>query len=202
MSEDEATKLLNYLLQQDATQVQAWLKSIWTGQQQIPEEFNWQGLAYIAADKARGDSTSTSDSPSLEWAKVAISVYDLLAKKYSESSGFDSFIRSSMMLRAYLILKLGATPGDLVLDPNLIVNWFFDNLKISFKEAWTIASDWRTLSRDKFKELMQNKQQIEKLRELREIKNRLGAIKLLSQSKQFTLDEEISNWLSLQEKLP
>jgi hypothetical protein len=205
MSEDDAKKLLNSLLQQDATQVQAWLKSVWKGEQKIPENFNWEGLAVVAADKARGNDTSLEqESPNLEWAKVAILVDDLLAETHPDMK--HSFTLDAMTLRAYMISKLGHIPGHKILDGSCIVNWFLNNLKFSPQEALTIASLWRNLLKYKAQELTQNQQKfaevIEKIRELRQIKNQLAVIKLLSQNKQVNLDEKVNNWLSIQKQLP
>lgn len=63
-----------------------------------------------------------------------------------------------MMLRAYMISKLGAIPGNLVLDSSRIVDWFFKNLKISPKEALTIALSWQDFTTHKRQDLTQNKQ--------------------------------------------
>lgn len=206
MSEEEAAKLLNCLTQQKATQVQDWLKSVWQGKQQIPENFNWNGLAFVAADKARGSVTSLGEQelPNLEWAKVAISVYDFLAATHPNMK--HSFSRDAMMLRAYTISKMGHIPGDPILDGACIVNWFLNNLKFSPKEALSIALSWKDVVTHKYKELTQNQQQfaalIEKVRELRQIKNQLLVIQLLSQNNQFNLDEEMNTWLSIQQQLP
>jgi hypothetical protein len=168
------------------------------------ENFNWQGLACVAADKARGNSSSLGrESPNLEWAKVAISVYDFLAKTHPEIK--NTFIRDAMMLRAYVISKLGNIPDDPVLDSSYIFNWFFNELRFSLKEALTIASSWTDLITHKRQELTQNNQYtalLEEIRELRQIKNKLAVIQVLAQNNPSYLDEEINTWLSIQEKLP
>lgn len=111
-----------------------------------------------------------------------------------------------MMLRAFMISKLGVITGDEVLDSDRIISWFFNNLKFSPKEALTIVSYWRDFITHQHQESTPNKQQLavilDKVRELRQIKNRLMAIALLSQSNQFNSNPEIGAWLSLQEKLP
>ncbi|GAB1539969.1 hypothetical protein NUACC21_26380 [Scytonema sp. NUACC21] len=206
MSEEEATKLLNCLIEKQATQVQDWLKSIWQGKQHIPENFNWAGLAAVASDKARGSvaSSGEGESPNLEWAKVAVSVYDFLAATHPDMK--HSFSRDAMMLRAYTISKMGHIPGDPILDGSCIVNWFLNNLRFSPKEALSIALSWKDLVTHKYQDLTQNQQKfaalIEEVRELRQIKNQLLVIQLLSQNNQFNLDEEMNTWLSIQQQLP
>lgn len=197
MSEDDATKLLKSLIKKDAIQVQAWLKTIWTGKEHISDNFNWLGLAQVASSKA-------SENLNLEWAKVAIYVYDFLAANQPNASGKESFMSSAMTLRAYMISKLGATPGDEVLDIEYLVNWFFDDLKISDKDALIKASAWKQILAAKNKQDIQNKldAELEEFRILRRIKSRLTLFKLLSESNKFIPDKEIADWLSIQDKLP
>ena len=197
MSEDDATKLLKSLLQKDAIQVQAWLKTIWTGKEHISNNFNWHGLAEVAASRA-------SDNLNLEWAKVAIYVYNFLAANQPNATGKESFMSSAMTLRAYMISKLGATPGDEILDIEYLVNWFFNDLKISDKDALIKADAWKKMLASKNKKDIQNKldAELEEFRILRQIKSRLTLFKLLSESNKFTPDKEIADWLSIQDKLP
>lgn len=197
MSEDDATKLLNSLMKKDAIQVQAWLKSIWTGKEHISDNFNWHGLAEVAAFRA-------SDNLNLEWAKVAIYVYNFLAANQPNASGKESFMSSAMTLRAYMISKLCATPGDEVLDIEYLVHWFFNDLKISDKDALIQADAWKKMLASKNKKDIQNKldAELEEFRILRRIKNRLTLFKLLSESNKFSPDKEITAWLLIQDKLP
>ena|SRR5438876_5265581 len=175
-------KLLDDLLkEQDASRVQAWLDSVWSGQQQAPDDPNWwQAVAYDAAQKARLGSDLT-------WAQVATSVYDHLATQ-ADNAGRNSFMLSSMMLRADMISRLGVVPGHPVLDIDNISRWFFDSLEIPYEEASRQADAWTEL-------------QVEDIRKLRAIKNRLGVIKLLSDEGLLD-DTELSKWLLLRDKLP
>lgn len=53
MNKIEAANLLKTLLQQDIEQVQSWLKSVLLEQEQVPENFNWLGLAEICTFNAQ-----------------------------------------------------------------------------------------------------------------------------------------------------
>ncbi|WP_414517700.1 hypothetical protein [Nostoc sp. PCC 9305] len=53
MAETEATNFLIVLLQQDAEHIQTWLRMVWVKQQQVPEKFNWLGLAEISTFRAQ-----------------------------------------------------------------------------------------------------------------------------------------------------
>jgi hypothetical protein len=74
MSQSEPIKLLNELLLQDASDVKAWLQCIWSKQKEPPEDFNWLGLAEVAAFDARSGKCNGSNLPNLSWAEIATSV--------------------------------------------------------------------------------------------------------------------------------
>ena len=187
MNQLKSTKLLNKLLQQDATEVLAWLKEVWSGELRSPINFNWHGLAEAAANEARLNYGDGSPVFNLTWAEIAILIYDRLAELAGELAG-ESFLISSMLLRAAMIAELGVIPGHPVLDIDRVINWFFHSLKMSPDEATKKAANWRNCS-------------IEEIRELRKIKNRLNVISVLVESGKF-VPIELSTWLSLQSQLP
>ncbi|NJL69354.1 MAG: hypothetical protein HC894_27090 [Microcoleus sp. SM1_3_4] len=94
-----------------------------------------------------------------------------------------------MMLRAGAIAKLGIISNDPVLDVNLILQWFWDNIKQSREDVEQKAANWKTLP-------------IGEIRELRQLKNRLQVIAALTDLDRYVLDEELNTWLALREKLP
>lgn len=187
MNQLESTKLLNELLQHDATEVRDWLKQVWSGQLPSPINFNWHGLAEAAAFDARLDYGDNSPFINLSWAEVATSIYDYLAQR--AGSGGESFLISSMLLRAAMIAELGAIPGHPVLDIDKVINWFYDSLKMSLDEAMTKADNWKNCS-------------FEEIRELRKIKNRLKIIFVLAESDKIISNNELSTWLAIRDKLP
>ncbi len=187
MNQLESTKLLNEILQQDATEVLNWLKHVRKGELPLPINFNWHGLAEAAAFDARLDYGDNSPLVNLAWAEVATSIYDFLAQ--SARSGGESFLISSMLLRAAMIAELGAIPDHPVLDVDRVINWFFDSLKISLNEAMKKADNWKSCS-------------LEEIRELRKIKNRLKVISVLVESGKIIPRVELGTWLALRNKLP
>lgn len=169
-------------LQQEAAEVQGWLRRIESGELNPPQKFNWLGLAEAAAF----DAESASD---LSWAEVATSVYERLAAETANSSARESLMISSMLLRAAMIAKLGPVPGHSVLDIDQIICWFCDSLTLSRDSATKKAANWRECN-------------IEEIRELRRIKNRLQVISALADSDKCVLNQELKAWLSLWEELP
>jgi len=188
MNQSESTQLLNELVRQDASDVKNWLKRIWSKQEEVPEDFNWLGLAEAAAFNARSGKGNASNLPDLAWAEIATSIYDDLAAKANRGTG-ESFINSSMLLRAGMIAELGAVSGHPVLDGNQIIQWFFHSLTMSLDEAAKNAENWKKLN-------------IDEIRELRRIKNRLKVILVLAKSKKFIPNEELRAWIDLRERLP
>jgi hypothetical protein len=203
MSELEAVKLLKSLLQQNPEQVQSWLKNIWAEQKPVPEKFNWLSLAELSASKAREMAFNENEysSSSIDWADVSTSVYEFLAHKHPEFS--PGYLSCSMNLRAEMIVKFGAVSNNSVLDAQIIINWFFDNLEISYEDALIKTKNWRdTLaSNDVAKIKNKFETDMEDMKKISFIKNRLNTIKVLSQSKDFHLSEELNNWISFGETL-
>ncbi|MCC5647993.1 hypothetical protein LC607_34850 [Nostoc sp. CHAB 5824] len=204
MNKLEATNLLKTLLQQDVEQVQSWLKSVLSEQEQVPENFNWLGLAESSTFNAQelvGKSNEDNLS-SLAWAEVSISIYEFLAKNNSRFS--DRYLSSSMSLRAYMIIRIGTISGHSILDIEQILDWFFARLEFSYEEALIKATAWRdALSKnnpeDNQKYFDAN---LEDIKILRDIKNRLIIIKLLYDNKKIDTTKELNAWISLWEKLP
>lgn len=188
MNQLQSSELLNELLQQDANDVLVWLKQVWSGQLRSPTNFNWHGLAEAAAFDARSYNGDGSLIINKTWAEVATSIYDYLAEQAGEPAG-ESFLISSMLLRAGMIAELGFIPGDPVLDIDRVINWFSHSLRISLDEARKKAANWKNCN-------------IEEIRELRRIKNRLKVISLLVESGKCVPNGELSSWLSLGSKLP
>lgn len=182
---NDSVSQLNKLLQQDASQVLTWVKYILTGKLPTPENFNWLGLAEAAAFRA---SYEKRKEDSLQWAEVAISIYEYLMKD-ADLTGRNSFVYSLMNLRANMIMRYGAVSQDRVLDVKQVIDLFFCDINISYTEAATKAAVWKNLS-------------IENIRELRRIKNRLSALKSLSDAGKLPLNQELKSWLDLREKLP
>ena len=125
------------------------------------------------------------------WAEVATAIYDRLAEaaEQKKPGSGESLRISSMMLRAGAIAKYGIIPNDSVLDVNLILQWFWDNIKESREDVEQKAANWKMLP-------------IEEMRELRQLKNRLKVIAALASGDKYVLDEQLKAWLSLREKLP
>ncbi|TAG69814.1 MAG: hypothetical protein EAZ23_25325 [Oscillatoriales cyanobacterium] len=138
-----------------------------SAQTTAPQDFNWLLLADVSSAKAR-KGENNAGLFDRTWAEVATAIYDRLAEAAEQK-------------------KPGS--GESVRIVNLILQWFWDNIKESREDVEQKAANWKTLA-------------IEEIRELRQLKNRLKVIAALANSDKYVLDEELKAWLSLPEKLP
>lgn len=189
----EASELEKFVLQQEPSWINGWLKQTFARPQEVPVNFNWLSLAEIATLRASAVYASLQKKdtlPDLEWAKVALAVYEFLIRG---NEGDRIALEYSMMnLRAHLLAYLGNVPGDQLLDSDSIIQWFFHNLKMSSDEAKQKALHWRSLSR-------------EEMLELRQIKNRLSILQSLVEHDLVNSRDEgerVQKWISLGDLLP
>lgn len=171
--------LLNQLLLRPPSEVELWLQ-----QPDAPTGFNWLGLAEVAGNKAmRGDRDTD-----LAWARVSVSVRYRLAEMMGESSEYSGQITSAMRLRAELINRYGHVDGDPLLDCQAIFRWFIDRHAGQFDQAAVDTNHWLDLP-------------IERMRELRRIKEELNVLRRLDHCALATNDE-FQRWLALWTRLP
>jgi len=171
------------LLDQPPGEVLQWLQSVWSDPRMMPERFNWLGVAEVAGTKANFNAD-------LEWAEVAIGIYEWLASRASNESIRHSELSSAMSLRASMINKKQQTiPDHIVLDTKRIVYWFYSKLNMRYDEVVREIENWRALPLDQ-------------IRTLRRIKNRLSIVKSLVAQGYIQPDEDLQTWLELYPKLP
>src|SRR5438067_2678207 len=105
------------LLKQEPDELYGWLKAVREGTKTVTEEVNWWlGIAQSATTTAYRE---TDAKVKLQWAEIALLVYEYLAEDLDRASP-DSFENSAMMLRAYMINQLGANTENSVLNPGLV----------------------------------------------------------------------------------
>ena len=176
------TTLLRTIVSWPLQQVAAWLDGLAIGEPVEGEYFNWELLASTAAARAH-------EERSLSWAQIALMVYGVLAERASTRESH-SLMLSAMNLRASMICEFGSREGDDVLDPEIIVRWFQRIATMSIEEAASASSeDLGTLP-------------TETLRKLRDIKNALNVVALISDTGVVRTYPALENWLQLRPGLP
>jgi hypothetical protein len=196
---------LNLLIQKHPKEVQKWMESILLEETDFPENFNWLGLAEASGSIARDKIESEDFNLGYSWAEISIFTYDLLANSTQNLLERLSFQESSMLLRTCLIKKSGSREGDFILDKNIIINWFFDNLE--FKSIVDLENEISSINKlqesDKSTKLPENLgEYIERIKNLRNIKRRLSIIKVLFENDQTNLSISLKDWISKWREIP
>ncbi|MGJ7537989.1 hypothetical protein ACSFCA_33040 [Variovorax sp. ZT5R36] len=170
---------MQMLLAKGPLELGAWFDAQGSGPT-FDETVHWHGLAEAAAQQARAEVD-------LDWAALAIRLYAHWGCIMGDSATRSGRL-SVMFMRAWLIRKLGAEPGDPVLDIHTLASQFEEDLTLSITEASALALTWRT-------------QDIAVIRELRGIKNQLGPFELLDPQ---LLSEipRVRDWLVIRSQLP
>jgi hypothetical protein len=141
-------------------------------------------------DSAEGAGTKANLNADLEWAEVAIRIYEWLASRANDEDIRHSDLSSAMSLRVSMINKKHQTiPDHIVLDSQRIVNWFYSKLNMRYDEVVHKVENWRVLPLDQ-------------IRTLKRIKNRLSILKSLIAKGYIQSDGSLRAWLELYPGLP
>lgn len=176
------------LLRQGPPRLKEWLHKIAIGVEAAPDLSILLGVGEGAAVHAREDKD-------LEWARIAISAYELLAR--SSAPEAESAIRKAMDLRAWFIAKMGAVEGDVTLDKSIILRWFETELRYSPDEALRKIAKWEEPGVP-----LDQRLPVAEVGELRAIKNRLSPIKILADCGELPAQSPLHLWLKLRSRLP
>jgi hypothetical protein len=190
------------LLCKQPIEIQGWLHRVWSGEITPPQHFNWLVLAEVAGTYAQRNFVlrpeEASAEESLKWAEISISVYERLAQEAKDGFSFET---SGMVLRAFLITKLGVKFGHPILDPSVIFAWVRKGLALPIIEVRQRAKDWKERLATGLATSASNSS-VQELVSLRRIKIRLYPVKLLTENGCLQPDDEITDWLSLHSLLP
>jgi len=130
-----------------------------------------------------------ANQTSLQWSDVTLRLCDRLLQN-APLSLQATLMTKAMMLRVRLIKALGIQVNHPILDPKVIIQWFQKNCELSLVEAKENTQDWHN-------------QPIEKIRQLRQLKNQLRVLVELNQIPQIHSNyPEIVPCLNLQSQLP
>ncbi|MGA0199411.1 MAG: hypothetical protein ACO3NK_09870 [Prochlorotrichaceae cyanobacterium] len=125
----------------------------------------------------------------LQWATVTIKLYDRLLPHISSTLQI-TVATKIMMLRIRLMKALGVQSHSSILDPETIVQWFQKTCNLSLAETEAMAQEWKN-------------QPVEKIRQLRQLKNQLQILVQLSQIPHILSSyPELMPWLNLKSQLP
>jgi hypothetical protein len=169
-------------------EVQDWLRRYRAGSAVLPTGTRMRNLAQLAGFRAQRMPTNPGDRADLEWARVAIDLYEEASRQSDERTRIDLEV-SAMTMRALMIERHGIVEGDYIQDPQQITRWFFERLPMTLEEATRRAAHWRLLP-------------IAEIRELRVIKNRLRPLETLRRDRLLAVSMDLDAWLARRHLLP
>jgi hypothetical protein len=100
---------------------------------------------------------------------------------------------SAMTLRVYLIDNFGDLKGNYVLDSQIIINWFYNSLDLTFDEVLEESSLWNNLNHEE--KILRLKTSPDNMIKIMRIKNRLVVIDSLQKTEKIELNDDLKLWL-------
>jgi len=150
-------------------------------------QFNWHLVAEISAGNAIR-LVPIDGMAALSWAVASVIIYDRLDATAGPRE-HQFFGLSAVDVRSNMILSLGPVPGNPVLDPKNIEDWFFRQANMTLDQAKELARQWVDLSPgDAFR--------------LLNLRNCYDAIKTLQSKCLFDRTKDLSDWEDVLSKLP
>lgn len=171
----------------------AWLDEYLRGfEAGAPAPHSMIGIEAGALSRARTEK-------SLEWASIAVRAADLHALENGGEHKPAAQWRA-MALRAWFISKMGSTPGDPILDRDVIVRWFRAETEFPLDIALEKSGRWK---KTKLKELPENTPADVRaeLIKLRHIKGRISILRTLADCGQLPDDADLKDWLAARDQL-
>ncbi len=160
------------------------------------KHFNWLGLAEALAFEAR---KNRDINRKLQLAELSVRIYEWLSKHENPEQS-DSFVNSANALRIYLLANEQIDFSHHTLGLKRVEDWFWNEINILPEEA----SELSKISRNKIEKGETNfsSNELEKMKLIRKIKNRLHIIRNLSKIDKVgeTLGE-INDWLKIADSL-
>ena len=178
---------LKDLIQQEPMQLSHQISEIRQGKQWVATNFNWLGLAQAARLKA---TMSSRIEDCLSWGRAAVSAY-AMAIEQDYLPAQSTLHLQAMYFRVTMIDDHGAIKDDILLDPELVIRWFFQCLSFTQQQVLSLL-------------LMQTRHElsIEQVQKLRYIKQALSIIRQLPENILLRYRRELHPWFSLQSLLP
>lgn len=174
------------LLEAGGPGLRAWVEAVVAGRASAPDDFNWLGVAQVAALHANTSLSDGHDEIAIDWARAAVAIYDRLSR---EKPGIKSNARDSMFLRTRMVRRFGPHEGDLLLDPDIVTAWFLDNAGFARDDAHAMAECWRQLKRTE-------------IAKLREIKNMILVLRIWDEAGLIEVGSDLASWIALAPLLP
>lgn len=213
----EERELLHHLLAQSPQDLNNWFQSVANGSLQAPENSQWwrgliEGITLRANSHLPGEFHP--GDLAVQWARLGVQMYEYLIEQSTDDSRRSSLELSLMWLRIHFIEHLGSIQNDSLLDAEKVISWAFRGNPYSLQKLEELTNMWeevrsqppvvKTLFEKGEIEVANRVFQVEALREMRLIKNKIAILKVLYESTHVPQkwEKECSDWIRLWEKLP
>ena len=174
---------IDSLINQSGAEVLIWVRK----NLDVAKDFNWALLAEVSSAKASfdgaGNKLSTIDT---DWLRVGIEIYDYLAS-HDKDERVSSYFHNSMNIRVTLVLNV-CDEKIKEKELHIIEQWFINSLPYSYDEVLLLKDSW--------------KNNIDVMRNLRNIKSNIHILKRLDDSGVSFLNPNIRDWINIMGSLP
>jgi hypothetical protein len=191
-------EVLQELIHQTPDQIGKFVEETWPIDEPMPQSFPssnwWLGIAQFASAKTFGLKVHPEPQEiDLNWARVAVEIYERLSKH----SSHHSLTYSMMLFKARLISSEIPELDRSLANVDEIVAWFHDNLLLTIDEAKSLLP----LKMAQTKELASEEEGRKYLLSLFNMRDRLEVLALLRERGHLQPDEELDNWINLVEQI-
>jgi hypothetical protein len=181
-------------------EVAAWLARVRAGRTGVPSPAThwnlWLGLRFLLRLRAERD-------PDRAWALLVLAVDEHMGRHQRLAEvPLGEVAHDSMMFRVGLLRRLGAVPGDELLDPAVVLDWARAVLAHPLDEMLALAASCRRRMGTTVRGSEAERALVKDLRRLRWIKNRLQVVEALAAAVPVELDPELRAWLAHRDELP
>ena len=180
------------VIELDPIELQKWVRSRITDQYRNDKNFNWLGLAQALSVDTR--DTNNVDKKIL-FAETAVEIYEWLANQ-GDPPHSDSNIDSAMLILIYMLSSNFVELSHPTLGEGKLSSLFWKGINLSPAEALIMAEELK----DKYSQLSSS--ELDKLKKLRRIKNKLNLTKNLPSDSNLLAEIKLKGWLGICEMLP
>jgi len=182
----------------DPIKINEWIGLVRSARIELPAEFgkmDWLLAAEKCGQRARRgiDQGLEATPANFEWALACVSAYEVLEE--AEPAVWSMWLGRAMMLRAYLISKVGGRTDHPLLDSEIILEWFWSTVSISVEDAKEVALRWREMRKNDDAIRQMDQPEIDRLREPLNSLHRLAPVQILVRAGALEPNERLAAWL-------
>ena len=147
-----------------------------------------------------GATSRAHTEDSLQWAAIAVRAAHLHALQDGGEHRASALLKA-MLLRAWFISRMGSKPGHPILDRDIILDWFKAETELSLTAVKEKSARCKntTVGNLTPSELLDFRNELIKLRN---IKGRIGVLRMLADSHELPDTPALNEWLEVSNEIP